>query len=305
MSPQNVGGGRQTETPGHFRASKLVLARIHGVLSCVPATFGFLVLCVGMAVGGPIQAQTMSEEVASLHRIVFERTNDFPDKDASFALAVRYIEGRDVPFDIVRGCALLNLAGLAARSPHDQTIIDEVERLQKRHCASATPGSHGAIGLATGCGYIDTDVWILQLEPGSWLEVTGAGIVVDRPSGRTFRPADWCGRKIALVTARVLDKALTGTSDRQVAQVFSWGTRAVESRRRVVLTWELFEIVGSTVEHAGVIELMEGEGSLWPTPQLPENYAAGPTVSVSSTGVIHWIFLESDRPPQIIRLGVR
>jgi hypothetical protein len=168
-----------------------------------------------------------------------------------------------------------------------------------------TPDTRRAIGLVTGCGYIDSEIRTLQLEPGSWLEITGVGIVLDRPSGRVSRLAPQCGGKIAHVRKPVLDEVAAAESELHLAEIFRWKTRSIGSDRLRVLTWELLEIVGSSSESLATVDVMEEVGSLWPTPKIPDKYLSGARLSVISPGVIHWTFSDDHGPEGTVRLEIK
>src|SRR3954447_23946432 len=83
--------------------------------------------------------EEMTEEVAALHRAVFEVQDDqsLGDPAAWRELAIRYLNGRGVERDLIQGCALLGRADSAARSPrHDQVGIDMAQALLDQHCRS-------------------------------------------------------------------------------------------------------------------------------------------------------------------------
>src|SRR6476661_10203496 len=131
--------------------------------------------------------QEMSEEVAALHRAVFELRDDKTLGDPALwrELAIRYLDGRGVERDLIQGCALLSRADSAARSPrHDQAGIDTAQALLERHCRTLSPDQNVEVGYVFGCGFIGLKTQILPLQPGSWVEFSRLGIAIERPSGR-------------------------------------------------------------------------------------------------------------------------
>jgi hypothetical protein len=92
-----------------------------------------IVLSSSLQTSGP--GTQMSDEVAALHRAVFEiqRGEVFVDPALYRDLALRYLYGRGVEHDIPQGCALLWEAHAAAHAPgHDQTGIDLAQALIDR-----------------------------------------------------------------------------------------------------------------------------------------------------------------------------
>jgi hypothetical protein len=242
-----------------------------------------------------MNSQATSEEVTALQRVVFERTTLLADKTAALELGMRYIEGRSVEPDLPLGCALLNLAGASARDhPYDQLTIDIVERLQALHCV-LPPALRSAVGRITACGYLDHERRILQLDSISWLEFTRMGILLNRPSGPTFRPELWCGKKIVLIKKAEIDVSPESSErERAFVQVLAWESRRTESEQRRALVWTLLEIAGSAIEHVVSAKLMEEPGSLWPTPTLPSQYQFGALLTGTSMDAILWRFPGDD-----------
>jgi hypothetical protein len=117
--------------------------------------------------------EEMTEEVAALHRAVFEVQDDksLGDPAAWRELAIRYLNGRGVERDLIQGCALLGRADSAARSPrHDQVGIDMAQALLDQHCRSLSPDQNLEVGYVLGCGFIGLKTQMLPLQPGSWVE---------------------------------------------------------------------------------------------------------------------------------------
>lgn len=100
----------------------------------VPLT---VVVAFGTVALATARQTQMSEEVAVLHRSVFERPANQVSEDPALyrELALRYLHGQGVERDLVQACALLWRAEGAARSPrHDQAGVEAAEVLLTQHC---------------------------------------------------------------------------------------------------------------------------------------------------------------------------
>jgi hypothetical protein len=242
--------------------------------------------------------QEMSEEVAALHRALFEVRDDktLGDPALWLDLAIRYLDGRGVERDLIQGCALLSRADSAARSPrHDQAGIDMAQALLERHCRTLTPDQNVEVGYVFGCGFIGLKTQILSLQPGSWVEFSRLGVAIDRPSGRIEnRSASdlTCMRQVMLLRTVPLPGANMQMNEPYLVEMLAWQgswTKGKEALQRE-LSWSLFGVGKSGLEgRAGEI-LVSESGSLWPRPAVPERFRDGASLSMDPAGTIHWQF---------------
>ncbi len=246
--------------------------------------------------------QEMSEEVAALHRAVFEVQDDTTLGDPALwrELAVRYLEGRGVERDLIQGCALLSRADSAARSPrHDQVGIDIAQALLDQHCRSLSPDQAVEVGYVLGCGFIGLKKQILPLQPGSWVEFSRLGVAIDRPSGRIENRSATdltCMRQVMLLRTVTLPGTNTQTDDTYLIEMLAWqGGWNKEKGFQRELRWSVFGVGKSDLEwRAGEI-LVSESGSLWPRPPVPERFRDGASFRFGPGGAIGWQF-PGDRP---------
>jgi hypothetical protein len=247
--------------------------------------------------------QEMSEEVAALHRAVFEVRDDTTLGDPALwrELAIRYLYGRGVERDLIQGCALLSRADSAARSPrHDQVGIDIAQALLDQHCRNLTPDQAVEVGYVFGCGFIGLKTQILPLQPGSWVEFSRLGVAIDRPSGRIEnRSASdlTCMAQVMLLRAVPLPVANAKTGELSLIEMLAWhgGWAKEKSGLQRELRWYLFGVGKSGLEVRSAEVLVSESGSLWPRPAVPERFRDGASLSVDATGTIRWQF--SGDPP--------
>lgn len=243
-------------------------------------------------------SQEMSEDVAALHRAVFEVRDDktLGDPAAWRELAIRYLNGRGVERDLIQGCALLGRADSAARSPrHDQMGIDMAQALLDQHCRSLSPDQNVEVGYVFGCGFIGLKTQILPLQPGSWVEFSRLGVAIDRPSGRIEnRSASdlTCMRQVMLLRTVPLPDANTQIGEPYLIEMLAWQgswNKGKDGLQRE-LTWSLFGIGKSGLEGRAGEVLVSESGSLWPRPAVPERFRDGVSLSPGPAGTIRWQF---------------
>jgi hypothetical protein len=242
--------------------------------------------------------QEMSEEVAALHRAVFELRDDKTLGDPALwrELAIRYLDGRGVERDLIQGCALLSRADSAARSPrHDQAGIDTAQALLERHCRTLSPDQNVEVGYVFGCGFIGLKTQILPLQPGSWVEFSRLGVAIDRPSGRIEnRSASdlTCMSQVMLLRTVPLPSANAKTDELYFIEMLAWHggwTKDKDGLQRE-LRWSLFGVGKSGLEGRAGEVLVSESGSLWPRPAVPERFRDGASLSVDAAGTIRWQF---------------
>jgi hypothetical protein len=247
--------------------------------------------------------EEMSEDVAALHRALFEVRDDKTLGDPALwrELAIRYLDGRGVERDVIQGCALLSRADSAARSPrHDQVSIDLAQALLDRHCRSLSPDQNVEVGYVLGCGFIGLKTQILPLQSGSWVEFSRLGVAIDRPSGRIEnRSASdlTCMRQVMLLRTVPLPGANTQMNEPYLVEMLAWQgswTKGKEALQRE-LSWSLFGVGKSGLEGRAAEILVSESGSLWPRPAVPERFRDGASFSIDPAGTIHWQF--AGEPP--------
>ena len=256
-------------------------------------------IVVFLALGAsPAQAPQMSEEVAALHRAVFELPHEqmLPPSAPSRELALRYLNGQGVERDRIQACALLSLAQAGAEWPHhDQEAVDMAEQLQSQHCQGLTRNEQMEVGYVFGCGFIGLNPQTFPLEDGTWVEFSRLGVAIDRPSERTehFGAADdSCHRRVVLLR-RVPLPPLAGWPERHFFERLTWTSGYFRNGLQRKLEWSLLEIADTRVEYHASEILVQESGSGWPVPPLPDAYREGAVFSVSRSGRIRWAFAGS------------
>src|SRR5689334_11121362 len=136
-------------------------------------------------------SQTEPGQVADLHRSVYEPPTPLaPVYPAARELGLRYIEGRGVARDQIQGCAFLFLAftDRAMRDTSDRTATTEAEGLYKLHCSTLSTDQGEEVWTLASCGIFGVKPQVIALAPGSQIDISRRGFVLDTPAGRTTRP---------------------------------------------------------------------------------------------------------------------
>ena len=249
-------------------------------------------LAVSRGAGQPDQAELA--HIASLHRSVYELPNlpSSPVHAAARELGLRYIEGRGVERDPIQGCALIERAiwdsGTAPRE--DAAARADAEGLKKLHCSGlSTNESDEAWQLAT-CGIFGVTPQVIALAPGSQIDISRRGLILDTPAGRKELLSGFvgCGNQVALLRhARVDPPVGLALPARHLLEVAEWASAPDTTGTGRWLRWLLFDI-NSTIEVVAVVTLEEGSGSAWPMPPLPAGLESGPTFTMQPSGAIRW-----------------
>ncbi len=261
----------------------------------------FVLAIVAPLIASPLHAQGMSEDVAALHRTIFEATPgaDFRDPASSGELALRYLEGRGVARDPLIACGLLFLTDHAVSSvaPQSEAAGETVRRLREEHCG---PGAGPVEDLETivnaSCGMFGPSRHIVPLEPGSWLEIGPGGLILDRPAGRLRHPLPFtCATQYVLARYVATDESSAAPTGRRFVEFLTWQTLHAARGPERTLAWTLVELVGSEFQAAAHELLIHEPGSQWPTPQVPAAFAGGASFRTAPGGAVQWRF-ETDPP---------
>jgi hypothetical protein len=250
-------------------------------------------LAVSRGAGQPDQAELAY--IASLHRSVYELPTlpSSPVHAAARELGLRYIEGRGVERDPIQGCALIELAiwDSAIAPREDAAARAHAEGLKKLHCSGlSTNESDEAWQLAT-CGIFGVTPQVIALAPGSQIDISRRGLVLDTSAGRKTKPLNGpvgCGNQVALLRyARVDPPVGLALPSRHLLEVAEWASAPGTTGTQRWLQWFLFDIT-STIEVVAVVTLEEGSGSAWPMPPLPAGLESGTTFTMQPSGAIRW-----------------
>ena len=249
--------------------------------------------------GLPAQAMesqtSMSEEVVALHRAIFERPPDqvFVDTTLARDLGLRYLYGRGVDRDVVQGCALLHEAYAMALAPtHDQIGIDVAQGLIDQHCRNLGADQAAEMAYVNACGFIGLQRQVLPLQPGTWVEFSRRGIVIERPTGRAenwFAGDPTCARHVKLLRS-VLAPGAEAQAASYMIEMLSWQGARYKGVLRRELEWRLFKIGSTRLEVFAQDVVFSEPGSLWPPPPLPDGFRDGASLRRTQDGAIHWTF---------------
>jgi len=258
------------------------------VILAIPA-----MLAVTPGAGQPDQAELA--HIASLHRSVYElpALPSSPVHAAARELGLRYIEGRGVERDPIQGCALIELASWdSATAPReDAAARKDAEGLRKLHCSGLSTNQNDEAWQLAGCGIFGVRPQVIALAPGSQIDISRRGLVLDTPAGRKTMPLSGhvgCGHQVALLRyARVDPPVGLALPSRHLLEVAEWASAPGITGTRRALQWFLFDIT-STIEVVALGTLEEGAGSAWPMPPLPEGLESGTTFTMQSSGAIRW-----------------
>jgi hypothetical protein len=248
--------------------------------------------------------ETELAHIASLHRSVYEPLPSSPIYTAEAAareLGLRYIQGRGVERDLIQGCAFLQLTLTDSSMRNDWAARADVEGLQKLHCSGlSTDQSVEAWELAY-CGIFGVTPRVIALAPGSQIDISRRGLILDTPAGRTTRPlmSVWggmvgCGNQVPLLRYTRVDPPVGLTlPSRHLLELAEWWSAPDTTGRGGTqrgLRWFLFDIT-SKINEVVAFEALEkgsGFGSAWPMPALPAGLARGTMFAMQPSGAIHW-----------------
>jgi hypothetical protein len=266
----------------------------------IRSILALVTVCAAAQDGGQ-PGETELAHVASLHRWVYELRElpSSPVRIAARELGLRYIEGRGVERDQIQGCALLKLAvwdSAAGRRP-DAAARAEDEGLEKLYCSKLSTEQSEEAWVLASCGIFGVKPQVIALAPGSQIDISRRGLVLDTPAGRTTQPlmSVWggmvgCGNQVPLLRYTRVDPPVgLALPSRHLLELAEWWS-APDTTGRVqrMLHWSLFDIT-SKIELVVAFEtLAEGSGSAWPMPPLPAGVESGTTFAMQPSGAIHW-----------------
>jgi hypothetical protein len=258
-----------------------------------------LVAVFAAAQDGGQSGETELAHIASLHRSVYELRElpSSPVQTAARELGLRYIEGRGVERDQIQGCALLKLAfwDSAAGRRADAAARADAEGLEKFYCSGlSTDQSDEAWELAS-CGIFGVTPQVIALAPGSQIDISRRGLILDTPAERTT----WaliayvgCGNQVPLLRYSRVDPPVDlGLPARHLLELAEWWSATDDTTGTVqrVLHWSLFDITSKiNVVAFETLEEGSGSGSAWPMPALPAGLASRTTFAMQPSGAIHW-----------------
>ena len=132
---------------------------------------------------------------------------------------------------------------------------------------------------------------MIALAPGSQIDISRRGLVLDTSAGRKTAPLNGpvgCGNQVALLRyARVDPPVGLALPSRHLLEVAKWASAPGTTGTQRALQWFLFDVT-STIEVVAVVTLEEGSGSAWPTPPLPAGLESGTTFTMQPSGAIRW-----------------
>jgi hypothetical protein len=246
--------------------------------------------------------ETELAHIASLHRSVYEPLPSSPIYTAEAAareLGLRYIEGRGVERDLIQGCALLQLTLTDSSMRDDRAARADAEGLQKLHCSGLSPDQSVEAWQLAYCGIFGVTPRVIALAPGSQIDISRRGLVLDTPAGRTTLPlmSVWggmvgCGHQVPLLRYTRVDPPIgLALPARHLLELAEWSSApgATTGTMERMLAWHLFDITSKIDEVAfEFLEEGSGSGSGWPMPPLPAGLASGTMFTMQPSGEIHW-----------------
>src|SRR5262245_49565799 len=243
--------------------------------------------------------ETELAHIVSLHRSVYEPLPSSPIYTAETAareLGLRYIEGRGVERDQIQGCALLQLTLTDSSMRDDRAARADAEGLQKLHCSGLSTDQSVEAWQLAYCGIFGVTPQVIALAPGSQIDISRRGLVLDTPAGRTTLPlmSVWggmvgCGNRVPLLRYTRIDPPVgLALPSRHLLELAEWWM-AIDTAGKVqrMLHWYLFDIT-STIQVVAFETLGEYSGSAWPMPALPAGLESGRTFAMQPSGTIHW-----------------
>jgi hypothetical protein len=250
-------------------------------------------LAVPQGAGQPDQAELA--HIASLHRSVYELPTlpSSPVHAAARELGLRYIEGRGVERDQIQGCALIELAiwDSATAPREDAAARADAEGLKKLHCSGLSPNQNDEAWRLAACGIFGVTPQVIALAPGSQIDISRRGLILDTPAGRKTESLSGhvgCGNQVALLRyARVDPPVGLAQPSRHLLEVAEWASAPGTTGTRRALQWLLFDVT-STIKVVALGTLEQGSGSAWPMPPLPAGLESGTTFTMQPSGAIRW-----------------
>jgi hypothetical protein len=252
-------------------------------------------LVLGLPAVPDVHGQDMTEDVALLHRVVFERDGREPLRDPAPAreLGLRYLEGRGVDRNGLMACAMFFLARQAVQFyGRDQATLDPGEPLFDQHCAGRYRGPEEFESLVqAACGTFGLEPQVFEIEPGAWVEISLAGIAIDRPLGRTrhslFNP---CSHQFVVTRHVAVSSAAGPVPVRHFLEFVAWVSVQDGDGWRRDLEWLVLEVIDSRLEEVALEVLVREPGSVWPSPPVPAPYRNGASFTMTPAGEVQWGF---------------
>jgi hypothetical protein len=246
--------------------------------------------------------ETELAHIASLHRLVYEPLPSSPIYTAEAAareLGLRYIEGRGVKRDLIQGCALLQLTLTDSSMRNDRAARADAEGLQKLHCSGLSTDQSVEAWQLAYCGIFGMKPQVIVLAPGTQIDISRRGLVLETPTGQTIKPlmSVWggivgCGHQVPLLRYTRVDPPIgLELPPRHLLELAEWSSAPGATTGMVerMLAWHLFDITSKIDEVAfEFLEEGSGSGSAWPMPALPAGLASGTMFTMQPSGEIHW-----------------
>ncbi|HEU4938644.1 MAG TPA: hypothetical protein VFT39_19475, partial [Vicinamibacterales bacterium] len=207
-------------------------------------------------------AETELAQVANLHRSVYESPNpSLPVYTAARELGLRYIEGRGIERDQIQGCALLLLASWdrAMHDTNDRAATAEAEGLHRLHCSALSTDQSEEEWILASCGIFGVKPQVIALSPGSQIDISRRGLVLDTPAGQTSRRliSVWggmvgCGNQVPLLRYTRVDPPIgLDLPPRHLLELAEWSSApATTGMVERMLGWHLFDITSKIDEVA-------------------------------------------------------
>ena len=169
----------------------------------------------------------------------------------------------------------------AAGRRADAAARADAEGLEKLYCSGLSTDQSDEAWQLASCGLFGVTPQVIALAPGSQIDISRRGLILDTPAGRTT----WaliayvgCGNQVPLLRYSRVDPPVgLGLPSRHLLELAEWWSATDDTTGTVqrVLHWSLFDITSKiNVVAFETLEEGSGSGSAWPMPALPADSQA-------------------------------
>jgi hypothetical protein len=142
----------------------------------------------------------------------------------------------------------------------DRAARADAEGLQKLHCSGLSPDQSVEAWQLAYCGIFGVTPRVIALAPGSQIDISRRGLVLDTPAGRTTLPlmSVWggmvgCGHQVPLLRYTRVDPPIgLALPARHLLELAEWSSApgATTGTMERMLAWHLFDITSKIDEVA-------------------------------------------------------
>ena len=224
---------------------------------------------------------------------------DATEPYAQYTLGLMYRDGRGVPRDKPRACALLMISpsefNWLWKRPMPHPYAQRAQRVYDETCASLTKDETDEMGAIVGVGGVreGPDPTSFTLGRGHWVQVDGSRMLIE-DHGRQAVHSDWLGFArivLPLVYTPVQPLDAAPGDPRNFIEVFFWapcGVGRTERSHVAELFWLILEVRGLELQTRHLLVVAESHS--YPGMKMPDGLRERARLELNEAGDVEWVF---------------